>query len=352
MDGLFKVAGIFNPAGQQYTPVDAESLMPYREASNGQILQEGICEAGAMASFQAAGSAYAVHGVPTIPFYIFYSMFGFQRVGDMIWSCADMMCKGFLLGGTAGRTTLNGEGLQHQDGQSHTLASTFPNIKSYDPAFSYELAVIVEDGIDRMYRQDEKIFYYITLYNQNYTMPARGTQEGLSEQIIQGGYCFRRSDADGPIVNLLSSGAILQEALKAADQLGSLGMAVNVWSITSFTELTRNGVNVDRSNRLNNETHKSYVEKLFENEQGVFVAATDYLKSLALGIEKWMPGHYEVLGTDGFGLSESRPDVRKHFEVDAGSIVQAALYGLVAEEKMSSVEYKKAIKTLDSVAEK
>ena len=195
MDGLFKVAGIYSSEGQNYTPVDAETLLPYREVTDGQILQEGICETGAMASFMAAGSAYALHGLPMIPFYIFYSMFGFQRVGDMIWGCGDMMCRGFLLGGTAGRTTLNGEGLQHQDGHSHVLASTVPNMVSYDPAFGYELAVIVRDGIRRMYTEQEDIFYYLTVYNENYTMPALSENEAVMEGILKGAYCYRRSGA-------------------------------------------------------------------------------------------------------------------------------------------------------------
>ena len=229
MDGLFPAAGIYSPAEQQYTPVDAESLLSYREAEDGQIMQEGICETGAMVSFMAAGTAYAVHGLPMIPFYIFYSMFGFQRVGDMVWSCGDMMCRGFLLGGTAGRTTLNGEGLQHQDGHSHILASTVPNMLSYAPAFGYELVLIVREGIRRIYTEQQDIFYYLTVYNENYLMPALPESEEIHEGVLMGGYCFKRSSRNnGHVVNLLASGAIMQQALKAEETLVGLGFDVNV----------------------------------------------------------------------------------------------------------------------------
>jgi pyruvate dehydrogenase E1 component len=256
MDGLFSIAGIYAPEGQKYRPVDADSLLPYREASDGQILQEGICEIGAMASFMAAGSAYAVHGLPMIPFYIFYSMFGMQRVGDMVWGCGDMMCKGFLLGGTAGRTTLNGEGLQHQDGHSHVLASTVPSMRSYDPAFGYELAIIVREGMQRMYVEQQDVFYYLTLYNENYPMPdiAAVTESGglshaqIVEGILSGGYCF--SAAKGAAdVHLLASGSIMQQALLAKQQLEQRGLAVSLWSITSYVELQRDALAVAAANR-------------------------------------------------------------------------------------------------------
>ena len=330
MDALFKVAGIYSPEGQNYTPVDADSLMSYREAVDGQIMQEGICETGAMASFLAAGSAYAVHGVPTIPFYIFYSMFGFQRVGDMIWACADMMTRGFLLGGTAGRTTLNGEGLQHEDGHSHVLASTFPNLKSYDPAFAYELAVIVRDGIHRMYENGENIFYYLTLYNENYPMPAMPEQAGIEDAIVNGAYRWRVSDVAGEQVHLMASGSIMQQAIQAAEQLEALGYAPVIWSVTSFIELTREAESCERENRLQplQPRRVPYIESLFTDISGPVVAATDYLKSLPRGIAPWMPDNFTVLGTDGFGLSESRPDLREHFEVNAAHIVQASLVGL------------------------
>ena len=350
MDGLFKVAGIYSHEGQKYRPVDADSLLPYREASDGQILQEGICEVGAMASFMAAGSAYAVHGLPMIPFYIFYSMFGMQRVGDMVWGCADMMCKGFLLGGTAGRTTLNGEGLQHQDGHSHVLASTVPSLLSYDPAFGYELAIIVREGLRRMYVEQEDIFYYLTLYNENYLMPdmadvlARGalTQDQLMQGVLDGGYCFdpAQSEAD---IHLLASGSILQQAIRAKAELQALGYEVSLWSMTSYVELQRDAFAVAAANRQNPQApaQVSKVEAMFYDASGAIIAVTDYMASLAQGIAAWMPAGYEVLGTDGFGLSESRAALRSHFEVDADAIVSAALanlygQGLIDEEKLNA----------------
>ena len=337
MDGLFSIAGIYAPEGQKYRPVDADSLLPYREASDGQILQEGICEIGAMASFMAAGSAYAVHGLPMIPFYIFYSMFGMQRVGDMVWGCGDMMCKGFLLGGTAGRTTLNGEGLQHQDGHSHVLASTVPSMRSYDPAFGYELAIIVREGIQRMYVEQQDVFYYLTLYNENYSMPdiaAVTESSGLShaqivEGILSGGYCFSaaRGAAD---VHLLASGSIMQQALLAKQQLEQRGLAVSLWSITSYVELQRDALAVAEANRKDpkEEARLSELERMFGDASGAIIAVSDYMASLAQGIAAWMPAGYEVLGTDGFGLSESRRALRAHFGVDADAIVRAALANL------------------------
>jgi pyruvate dehydrogenase E1 component len=337
MDGLFSIAGIYAPEGQKYRPVDADSLLPYREASDGQILQEGICEIGAMASFMAAGSAYAVHGLPMIPFYIFYSMFGMQRVGDMVWGCGDMMCKGFLLGGTAGRTTLNGEGLQHQDGHSHVLASTVPSMRSYDPAFGYELAIIVREGMQRMYVEQQDVFYYLTLYNENYPMPdiAAVTESGglshaqIVEGILSGGYCF--SAAKGAAdVHLLASGSIMQQALLAKQQLEQRGLAVSLWSITSYVELQRDALAVAAANRKDpkEEARLSELERMFGDASGAIIAVSDYMASLAQGIAAWMPAGYEVLGTDGFGLSESRPALRAHFGVDADAIVRAALVNL------------------------
>ncbi|WP_101758966.1 pyruvate dehydrogenase (acetyl-transferring), homodimeric type [Oceanicoccus sp. KOV_DT_Chl] len=341
MDGLFNVAGIYSPEGQNYTPEDADSLLSYREAKDGQILQEGICETGAMASFMAAGTAYAVHGVPMIPFYIFYSIFGFQRVGDMIWSCGDMMCRGFLLGGTAGRTTLNGEGLQHQDGHSHILASTYPNLISYDPAFAFELAIIVREGIRRMYQQQENIFYYITVYNENHLMPAMPETDGVEEGVLKGAYCFHRSEKKaGEKIHLLSSGSIMQQALAAAQRLEAMGYSVDIWSVTSFNELYREAEQCERWNRLHPvaEPKIPYVQHLFAAEQGVFVAATDYMKSLANSIAQWMPigdSSYTALGTDGFGISESRDSIRDFFEVSPDYIAQAAITGLYKTDKIS-----------------
>jgi pyruvate dehydrogenase E1 component len=264
-------------------------------------------------------------------------MFGFQRVGDMIWACADMMARGFLLGGTAGRTTLNGEGLQHEDGHSHILASTFPNLKSYDPAFAYELAVIVREGIHRMYDLGENIFYYITLYNENYSMPAMPERDGVKEGIIKGAYCWQPRSGAGEPVDILASGSLMQQAISACEILEELGYAPAIWSVTSYIELAREAEACEREARLNPmvERRQPYVERLFADAPGPVVAVSDYLKSLAGGIARWMPDAFTVLGTDGFGLSESRPDLRDHFEVSARHIVQAALVGLYREGRIS-----------------
>ena len=331
MDGLFPQAGIYSPAGQHYKPVDAGTIAPYREAEDGQILQEGICETGAMASFLAAGTAYANYGLPMVPFYIFYSIFGFQRVGDMIWSCGDMLCKGFLLGGTSGRTTLNGEGVQHQDGHSHLIASTVPNLVSYDPAFAFELAVIVRDGIRRMYQEREDVFYYLTLTNQNYVMPPM--PDGAPAGIVRGMYALERSARAS--VNLLGSGAIMTEVLVAAETLRAIGKRVNVWSVTSYTELARQGMAAERAQMLaaGGAEERPYVESLLADEAGVFVAASDYMRALPLLIARWFPGPYAVLGTDGYGLSESREALRGYFEVSSEWIVFAALSTLAQANK-------------------
>lgn len=338
MDGLFSAAGIYSPDGQHYTPVDADTLQPYKEQEDGQIFQEGICEAGAMASFMAAGTAYAVHGIPTIPFYIYYSMFGFQRVGDMVWACGDMMTRGFLLGGTAGRTTLNGEGLQHQDGHSHILASTFPNMLAYDPAFGYEVAVIVREGMRRMYQEQENVFYYLTVYNENYRMPAlaREERERIEEGIVRGGYLWRQYLPESPsvdadnAVHLLASGSIMQQAIGAAKYLQKAGIATTIWSITSFTELTREAQSCERRNFLKplEPQQTPLIETLFEGQKGVAVAVTDYMKALAEGISKWMPLSYVCLGTDGVGVSEAREELRDYFEVSDKYIAAAALVSL------------------------
>lgn len=337
LEGLFRSVGIYSAEGQRYTPVDAESIVPYRESQDGQILQEGICETGAIASFMAAGTAYAVHGIPTIPFYIFYSIFGFQRVGDMIWACGDMMCRGFLLGGTAGRTTLNGEGLQHQDGHSPLLASTHPDIKIYDPAFGFELAVIVRDGIEHMYSLQEKCFYYITLYNENYVMPELPESEEVIDGIVRGVYCFKASAKEPACVHLLASGAIMQQALAAAQHLEALGLSVSVWSVTSYIELQRDAQSCERWNRLHPlaSPRIPFLHQVFAGHKGVFVAVSDYVKALALTISPWMPTMYSVLGTDGFGLSETRATLRDYFEVSADYIVHAALVALYREKSIS-----------------
>ncbi len=330
MDSLFRVSGIYSPEGQNYRPVDADSLLPYREATDGQILQEGICETGAIASFLAAGTAYAVHGVPTIPFYLFYSIFGFQRVGDMIWTCADMLCRGFLLGGTAGRTTLNGEGLQHQDGHSQVVAETLPNLRSYDPAFGYELAIIIRDGIYRMYECQEDLFYYITLYNENYPMPAL-PEVDVSDGILRGIYRYRRSTlGEGPRAHVLAAGPMVVQAEAAAAELERLGVATDIWSVTSFNELYRDAIACERHNRLHPEDppRLAYVQSVLGPESGVFVAVSDYQKALGAKLAKWIPGEYVVLGTDGYGLSEGRPELREHFEISPQHMVLAALDGL------------------------
>jgi pyruvate dehydrogenase E1 component len=333
MDGLFPQAGIYSPAGQRYQPVDAGTIAPYREAEDGQILQEGICETGAMASFLAAGTAYANYGLPMIPFYIFYSMFGMQRVGDMIWAAGDMMCKGFLLGGTSGRTTLNGEGVQHQDGHSHLVANTIPTLKSYDPAFAYEIALIVREGIRRMYKEQEDLFYYLTLTNQAYPMP--GMPDGVEDGVLAGMYCFERN-ADAA-VNLFGSGAIMAEVRKAQVLLAELGVVSNIWSVTSYNELSRQALAAERATLLGvgDGAEQPYVAELLREESGVFVAASDYQKALAMSISRWVPGPYTVLGTDGFGLSEDRDVLRGYFEVSAEWITFAALSALAQSNRLT-----------------
>lgn len=357
MDGLFKVAGIYSPEGQKYRPVDADSLLPYREAADGQILQEGICEVGAMASFMAAGSAYAVHGLPMIPFYIFYSMFGFQRVGDMIWSCGDMMCKGFLLGGTAGRTTLNGEGLQHQDGHSHILASTVPNLRSYDPAFGFEVTALVREGMHQMYGLQQDVFYYLTLYNENHTMlsltqiaqQTNVSEEEVLQGVVAGGYRLYRGREDAACtVHILASGSIMQQALLARDALESLDIGVCVWSMTSFVELQREAHACQQYNRKNpqDEPKVARLHKMFGDESGVFIAVTDYMAALAQGIAAWMPAGFEVLGTDGYGLSESRSRLREHFAVDAMAVVEASLSSLYRNGHVDQDQLESAVQGL------
>jgi len=341
MDGLFKVAGIYSPDGQNYTPVDADTLLPYRESRDGQILQEGICETGAMASFMAAGTAYVMHGLPMIPFYIFYSMFGFQRVGDMIWSCGDALCRGFLLGGTAGRTTLNGEGIQHQDGHSHVIASTVPNMVCYDPAFGYEVAIIVREGIRRMYQAQEDVMFYLTLYNANYPMVA--IPEGVSEaDVLQGVYCFSRQQQEGrPCVHILVSGALVQEARFAVETLRLAGIGTCLWSLTSPVELQRDVLAVQRRNRLNPTAaqEEPLVQRVFAGERGASVVVSDYQKSIVSTITPFLSGMVEVLGTDGYGLSEDRTDLRNHFEVSAWYIVQAALAALYRQGDLGAEAY-------------
>ena len=335
MEGMFRQFGIFSQVGQLYRPEDANQLMFYREDKTGQMLQEGINEAGAMSSWIAAATAYSTSDVPMIPFFIFYSMFGFQRFGDLAWAAGDQRSRGFLLGGTAGRTTLNGEGLQHEDGQSHVLSSVIPNCISYDPTFSYEVAVIVQDGLRRMYAEQEDVFYYITLMNENYEHP--GLPEGAVEGIIKGMYLLREgpaSGANGARAQLLGSGTILNEVIAGADLLREdYGVAADVWSAPSFTELRREGLAVERWNRLHpTETpRRSYVEQCLADRTGPVIASTDYIKTFADQIREFVPRRYTVLGTDGFGRSDYRRTLRHFFEVDRYFVAVAALSSLAAE---------------------
>jgi len=350
MESLFRQVGIYSRLGQLYEPVDRENLLYYREAKDGAVLEEGITESGSMCSFIAAGTSYSTHGIPTIPFFIFYSMFGFQRIGDLIWAAGDIRARGFLLGGTSGRTTLSGEGLQHQDGNSQVLALTVPNLLAYDPTFSYELAVIIREGIHRMYEKQEDIFYYITVMNEPYKMPAM--PKGSKEGILKGMYRFEASTKKKPVAkaHLMGSGSILNESLKAKKMLeDDYGVAVDVWSVTSYKNLYVDAVDTERENMLNpgKAPAKNYLETTLENEDGVFVAASDYLKALPGSIAKWMPGPFVMLGTDGFGRSGSRKALRNFFEVDARYITLGALYALHEEGKVDAKTLKKAIKDLE-----
>ncbi len=353
MDPWFSTFKIYSSIGQCYSPVDDKMQVAYRESTDGQILEEGITEAGSMSSFIAAGTAYATHGVPTIPFYIYYSMFGFQRIGDLAWAAGDMRCRGFLLGATAGRTTLNGEGLQHEDGHSHILASTIPNLVCYDPAYAYELAAIVRDGIRRMYEQCDDVFYYITLYNDNYTMPKM--PEGSEEGILKGLYKLKPAGHSSKLrAQLFGSGPILPQALRAQEILAEFGVSADVWSATSYQELRREALAADRWNLLHplEMPRESYVEQLLKNEEGVFVAASDYMKSLPEMIARWVPGGLYPLGTDGFGRSETRAALRRHFEVDAECIVVATLAQLARKGQITPQRVKEAIDKLKIDPEK
>ncbi len=355
MEALFRQVGIYSHPGQLYEPVDADSLLYYKEAKNGQILEEGITEAGSISSFNAAGTAYLSHGINMIPFFVYYSMFGLQRVGDLVWAAADMGSKGFMLGGTAGRTTLNGEGLQHQDGNSHLLAYTVPNLIAYDPAFAFELAVIIKDGIRRMFVEQERVFYYITLMNENYAMPQM--PKGAEEGILKGIYKFSGSTKKSAKLkaNLFGSGTIMNQVLKAKEILEKdYNFAVDVWSVTSYKEVRRDALETERWNTLNptKKPKVSYLAELFKNNDGVFVAASDYVKALPDSIAKWLPKPLSSLGTDGFGRSESREALRDFFEVDAKHIVYAALGNLFREGKIKSQLLNKAKKDLNIDPEK
>jgi pyruvate dehydrogenase E1 component len=347
MEGMFRQIGIYSPKGQLYTPQDADQIMPYREDIKGQLLQEGINEAGAMSSWIAASTAYSNHGISMIPVYIFYSMFGFQRIGDFAWAAGDSRARGFLVGGTAGRTTLNGEGLQHQDGHSQLFAHFIPNCRSYDPTFHYELATIFHHGLKRMYEEQNDEYFYITTMNENYTHPAM--PEGSEEGIIRGMYLFRPGQGEGYTVNLIGSGTILRESLAAAEILESEhGCNVNVWSATSLNELARDGQACERHNRLHpdGETQQSWVERCLAEHAGVTVASTDYIKLYAEQIRPFVPGPYATLGTDGFGRSGGREELRRHFEVDRGHIVVTALKSLADKGDIAASEVADVIRNL------
>ncbi|MGO8794459.1 MAG: transketolase-like TK C-terminal-containing protein, partial [Candidatus Sulfotelmatobacter sp.] len=357
MEALFRQVGIYSSVGQLYEPVDMDTLLYYKEAKNGQILEEGITEAGSMCSFIAAGTAYANHGINTIPFFIYYSMFGFQRIGDLIWAAADMRCRGFLVGGTAGRTTLAGEGLQHQDGHSHVLALPVPNLKAYDPAFAYEIAIIIQDGIKRMYVDQESIFYYLTVTNQPLPMPEMPKGENVRDGILRGLYRFNESDAkDAKLrVQLLGSGTIMYEVLKAQTILKEkYGVAADVWSVTSYKELYRDANDCERWNMLHpgDLPRTPFVTQTLKDAPGPFIAASDYMKVLPESLAKWVPGTLVSLGTDGFGRSENRAALRDFFEVDAKHIVLAALGALAREKKVSLQVVKQAVRDLGIDSEK
>jgi pyruvate dehydrogenase E1 component len=348
MEGMFRQLGIYSHVGQLYTPQDSEQLMFYKEDKKGQILEEGINEAGAMSSWIAAATAYSTHGIPMIPFYIYYSMFGFQRVGDLAWAAGDMRARGFLLGGTAGRTTLNGEGLQHEDGHSHLQAATIPNCVSYDPTYAYELAVIMQDGMRRMYQEQEDVYYYITVMNENYEHPAMPA--GAEAGILKGMYLLRegKGKKGAPKVQLLGSGTILREVIAGADLLEKeYGVSADIWSVTSFNELRRDGLDVQRWNMLHPEKppRLSHIEECLKDRTGPIVAATDYMKLYADQVRGFVPGRkFFALGTDGFGRSDTREKLRGFFEVNRHYVTVAALKSLADEEIVPQSTVAAAIK--------
>ena len=347
MEGLFRQIGIYSPVGQLYTPVDHEQVMYYREAKDGQILEEGINEAGAFCSWIAAATSYSTNNLPMIPFYIYYSMFGFQRIGDLAWAAGDMKARGFLLGGTAGRTTLAGEGLQHQDGHSHILANTIPNCVTYDPTYAYELAVIMQHGMKRMFVDKENVFYYLTVMNENYHQPEM--PKGIEDDIIRGMYLLQKSNAKDSIakVQLMGSGTILREVIKASHMLKEdFNVDADIWSVTSFNELSRDAQLVARDNRYHSKgkAKTCFVEDSFKKVTGPFIAATDYMRAYAEQIREYVPGRYVTLGTDGFGRSDTRAQLRHFFEVDAKYIAFAALKALADDGKVEQALVTKAMK--------
>ncbi len=351
MEGLFRQLGIYSSVGQLYKPEDADQLMYYREDRKGQVIEEGISEAGSLCSWMAAGTAYSNHGVSMIPFFIFYSMFGFQRVGDLAWAAADMQARGFLIGGTAGRTTLAGEGLQHQDGHSHLIAATIPNCVAYDPTFAYELAVIIQEGLRRMFQEQENVYYYITTMNENYPHPAM--PKGAEPGILKGMYLFRGSSGGKkktPHVQLLGSGTILREVIAAAELLQKdFGVTADIWSATSFNELRREGLALERWNMLHPDAKPrvSYIEQCLAGREGPVIAASDYMKSFADQIRPFVPQRYVVLGTDGFGRSDTRKQLRKFLEVDRYYISVAALKALADVGMIPIAKVNEAIKKYD-----
>jgi pyruvate dehydrogenase E1 component len=354
MEGMFRQMGIYSSVGQRYTPHDSGGILYYKEAETGQILEEGINEAGAFSAWLAAATSYSVSDYPMVPFYIFYSMFGFQRIGDLAWAAGDSQARGFLIGATAGRTTLNGEGLQHQDGHSHLLAATIPNCISYDPAYAFELAVIIQDGMRRMFAEGENCFYYITTMNENYVHP--DMPEGVEENIVRGLYQLHSSQASGgPIVQLMGAGAILREVEAAADLLEQeYGVAANVWSLTSVNELAREGNDVVRWNRLHpaDSPRIPYLTQQLAEAAGPFIAATDYQKAHTDQLREFIPGEFTVLGTDGFGRSDTRQQLRQHFEVSREHIALAALKALADRGEVKREAVAQALKSWGIDADK
>ena len=346
MEGMFRQYGIWNPKGQQYTPQDKDQLMFYKESVDGQILQEGINEPGAMADWIAAGTSYANSHFAMIPFYIYYSMFGFQRVGDLAWAAGDMHTRGFLIGGTAGRTTLNGEGLQHEDGHSQIQADLIPNCISYDPTFSYEVAVIVHDGLRRMYVEQEDVYYYLTVMNENYTHPAMPQRKGIEEEILKGMYLLKAGEKGDKKVQLMGSGVILNEVIKGAELLkNDFGVDADIWSVPSFNLLHRDAIEVERYNRLHplEEAKLPFVTRQLQGYEGPVIASTDYIRSFADRIRAYIPNNYHVLGTDGFGRSDSRANLRDFFEVDSRHVAVAALSALAEQGKVGKEVVQQAI---------
>jgi pyruvate dehydrogenase E1 component len=346
MEGMFRQIGIYSPSGQLYQPQDSEQLSFYKEDQHGQILEEGITEAGSISSFIAAGTSYSTHDVQMVPFYTYYSMFGYQRVGDLVWAAGDSRTRGFMLGGTAGRTTLNGEGLQHEDGHSHVLFSVVPNCRAYDPTFGYEVAVIIQDGLRRMVAEQEDVFYYITLMNENYPHPPMPA--GTEEAILRGMYLLREGPkrSKKPRVQLLGSGTILREVIAAADLLDTdFGVVSDVWSVTSFTELRRDGIEVERWNMLHptEKPRQGYVSECLGGRKGPVIASTDYIRAFADQIRQWVPAPYHVLGTDGFGRSDYRRALRRFFEVDRHYVTVAALKSLADAGEIDPARAQEAI---------